>query len=92
MQLPFHTHDVANQAPPLADRNLFEDNVALVESLVREGAGWARERAREVGAAWGAEPIAWGFEANENPPVLNAFDRYGHRIDEVVARHTPPPG
>jgi putative acyl-CoA dehydrogenase len=80
---PFHTHDVANQAPPLEGRNLFEDNVALVEALEREGAGWAQQRAHEVGAAWGAEPMRWGFEANENPPRLKAFDRYGHRIDEV---------
>jgi putative acyl-CoA dehydrogenase len=80
---PFHTHEVANQVPPLADRNLFEDNLPLVEALEREGAGWALRRAHDVGAAWGAEPIGWGFEANENPPRLKAFDRYGHRIDEV---------
>ncbi|MDP1847663.1 MAG: acyl-CoA dehydrogenase family protein [Solirubrobacteraceae bacterium] len=80
---PFHTHEVANQAPPLEGRNLFTDNVALVEALEREGAGWATRRATEVGAAWGAEPIRWGFEANENPPRLKTFDRYGHRIDEV---------
>jgi putative acyl-CoA dehydrogenase len=80
---PFQTHEVANQVPPLEGRNLFEDNVALVEALDREGAGWALQRAHEVGAAWGAEPIGWGFEANENPPRLKAFDRYGHRIDEV---------
>jgi len=61
MQPPFHTHEFANQVPPLVDRNLFEDNVALDEALEREGAGWARERAREVGAAWGADPIAWGW-------------------------------
>ena len=80
---PFHTHDVANQPPPLEGRNLFDDNVPLVEALEREGGGWARERAREVGAAWGGAPIGWGFEANENPPRLKTFDRYGHRIDEV---------
>ena len=80
---PFHTHEVANQVPPLEDRNLFADNLPLAEALEREGAGWARERAHEVGAAWGAEPIGWGFEANEHPPRLKAFDRYGHRIDEV---------
>jgi putative acyl-CoA dehydrogenase len=80
---PFTTHDVANQVPPLEGRNLFEDNVALVEALEREGAGWARERACEVGAVWGAEPLRWGFEANENPPRLKTFDRYGNRIDEV---------
>ena len=77
------THDVFNQPPPLAGRNLFDDHVALAEALEREGGGWARERARAVGAAWGAEPLRWGFEANENPPRLEAFDRYGHRIDEV---------
>ena len=80
---PFRTHEVANQVPPLADRNLFADNVPLVEALEREGAGWALPRAREVGAAWGGAPIGWGFEANEHPPRLKAFDRYGHRIDEV---------
>src|SRR4051794_29461992 len=80
---PFHTHDVANQAPPLEGRNLFDDHVALAEALEREGGGWARARAGEVGAAWGADPIRWGFEANENPPRLKAFDRYGNRIDEV---------
>ena len=80
---PFTTHEVANQAPPLEDHNLFTDNVPLVEALEREGAGWAHERASQVGAAWGGDPIRWGFEANENPPKLKTFDRYGHRIDEV---------
>src|SRR5215218_7735015 len=80
---PAATHDVANQAPPLEGRNLFDDNVALVEALQREGGGWAHDRAREVGAAWGGAPLRWGFEANEHPPRLTTFDRYGHRIDEV---------
>ena len=80
---PFQTHEVANQVPALAGRNLFDDNLPLVEALEREGGGWARERARDVGAAWGGAPIGWGFEANENPPKLKAFDRFGHRIDEV---------
>src|SRR5215218_3515092 len=80
---PAATHDVANQAPPLEGRNLFDDNVALVEALQREGGGWAHDRAREVGAAWGGAPLRWGFEANEHPPKLKTFDRYGHRIDEV---------
>jgi putative acyl-CoA dehydrogenase len=77
------THEVANQPPPLEGRNLFDDNLALVEALTREGAGWALGRAREVGAAWGGAPLRWGFEANEHPPRLRTFDRYGHRIDEV---------
>ena len=30
------------------------------------------------------EAIAWGFQANENPPELRTHDRFGHRIDEVA--------
>jgi putative acyl-CoA dehydrogenase len=77
------THEVANQVPPLQDRNLFEDNLPLVEALEREGGGWARERASEVGARWGGEAQEWGRLANENPPRLRTHDRYGNRIDEV---------
>ncbi|MFL5820604.1 MAG: isovaleryl-CoA dehydrogenase [Solirubrobacteraceae bacterium] len=74
---------VFNQPPPLEGRNLFDDNLPLVEALEREGGGWARERAREVGAFWGGEPMGWGAQANESPPVLRTHDRYGNRIDEV---------
>jgi putative acyl-CoA dehydrogenase len=77
------THEVVNQPPPLEDRNLFTDHVALVEALEREGGGWAREQAEGVGAAWGGEPIEWGRLANEHPPRLRTHDRFGHRIDEV---------
>jgi putative acyl-CoA dehydrogenase len=77
------THEVTNQAPPLQDRNLFTDHAALVEGLQREGGGWAHERAVEVGAAWGGEPLEWGVAANENPPRLRTHDRFGNRIDEV---------
>src|SRR4051812_45799991 len=56
---PLATHDVVNQPPPLEGRNLFSDHVALVEGLHREGGGWAHERAVQVGAAWGGEPLRW---------------------------------
>jgi putative acyl-CoA dehydrogenase len=79
----FTTHEVTNQPPPLEGRNLFEDHVALVEGLEREGGGWARGRATEIGAIWGGEPLEWGVQANENPPRLRTHDRYGNRIDEV---------
>ncbi len=81
---PFSTHEVANQAPPLEDLDLFSTNVPLVEALDREGAGWARERCAEVGRVWGGEPLrTWGPQANEHPPKLRTHDRFGHRIDEV---------
>jgi putative acyl-CoA dehydrogenase len=81
--VPAPTQDVLNQPPPLEDRNLFADNVALAEALEREGGGWARERLRAAGGFWGGEPMAWGAAANEHPPVLHTHDRFGRRRDEV---------
>jgi putative acyl-CoA dehydrogenase len=78
------THEVRNQVPPLEGRNLFLDNTPLVEGLAREGGGWAHDRAVAVGAFWGDEPQQWGFEANENPPVLHTHDRFGNRLDAVT--------
>ncbi|MBA2241073.1 MAG: acyl-CoA dehydrogenase family protein, partial [Solirubrobacterales bacterium] len=78
------THAVTNQSTPLEGHNVFESDRALVEALEREGGGWARERAQEVGAYAGSQTaIRLGFEANENPPRLRSHDRFGHRIDEV---------
>jgi putative acyl-CoA dehydrogenase len=77
------THEVRNQVPPMEGRNLFLGHTALVEGLAREGGAWAHDRAAEVGAFWGGEPQAWGFQANENPPVLHTHDRYGNRLDSV---------
>ena len=76
-------HEVANQPPPLRGRNHFADDVALTEALERDGGGWARERVAAAGAFWGGEPVDWGVQANEHPPVLHTHDRYGARRDEV---------
>jgi putative acyl-CoA dehydrogenase len=80
---PWKTHDVLNQAPPLAGLDLFSSNVPLVEASAREGAAWVQDRAVELGRLVGGEPMEWGRLANENRPVLKTHDRYGHRIDEV---------
>jgi putative acyl-CoA dehydrogenase len=78
------THEVFNQASPLEDYNPFDADLPLREALVREGGGWAEDRARELGAICGsAQTIRWGFEANERKPQLKTHDRFGHRIDEV---------
>ena len=78
------THEVFNQASPLEDYNPFDADRPLREALVREGAGWAEDRVRELGAICGsAQTIRWGFEANERKPQLKTHDRFGHRIDEV---------
>ena len=81
---PSRTHEVLNQAAPLVDYNLFETDPALIEAVEREGAGWAAAELHALGAKVGSEEvIAWGFLANDNPPILHTHDRFGYRIDEV---------
>jgi putative acyl-CoA dehydrogenase len=77
------THDVTNQAPPLAPYDA-SDDTALLEGLRREGAGWAEEDVRRIGRLAGsAEAQEWAELANRHEPVLRTHDRYGHRVDEV---------
>ncbi len=79
------THEVFNQSTALENYNVFGEDRPLVEALRREGAEWAEERALAIGEIAGrAQTIRWGFEANENEPVLRTHDRYGNRIDEVA--------
>jgi putative acyl-CoA dehydrogenase len=74
----------SNQPPPLVDYNLFDADAPLREALEREGGSWAEGMVRELGSLAGTErAIAWGFQANENPPQLRTHDRFGNRIDEV---------
>ncbi|MFI8348597.1 DNA alkylation response protein [Streptomyces sp. NPDC085596] len=79
----YATHDVTNQPPPLAPYDASAD-VALLEGLRREGAGWAEDGVRLLGLrAGGAEAQEWGELANRHEPELRTHDRYGNRVDEV---------
>ncbi len=78
------THEVVNQPPPLVDYNAFDADIALRDALIREGAAWGLERARDFGAiVASAEALDHARRAQRNIPVLRTHDRYGHRIDEV---------
>ncbi|QGZ52233.1 DNA alkylation response protein [Streptomyces sp. QHH-9511] len=78
-----NTHEVTNQVPPLSGHDVSADP-ALLESLRREGAGWAEAEVRELGVLAGGEQAQeWGRLAERNSPVLHTHDRYGHRVDEV---------
>ena len=73
----------ANQAPPLAPYDASAD-VALVEALHREGAGWAEDDVRRLGRLAGSpEAQRWAEDANRFEPELRVVDRYGNRVDEV---------
>ena len=74
-----------NQAPPLKNYNLFSSDPTLADAVRRHGAEWAYERIGELGRILGSDPAQkWGFDANENPPVLHTHNRFGARRDEVV--------
>src|SRR5215204_4254492 len=78
-----HPSSTANQPPPLAGYNLYEQDAVLVEGVRREGgAAWEAEIAG-FGDVLGGRPLEWGRLANEHPPVLRTHDRYGERIDEI---------
>ncbi len=73
----------ANQPPPLAGYNLFEQDAALVEGLRREGGQPWESQVAAFGDTLGGEPLEWGRLANEHPPQLRTHDRYGERVDEI---------
>jgi putative acyl-CoA dehydrogenase len=76
--------EVLNQAPPLEPVDYFGIDLALQEALAREGGEWGEPLARETGEAAGSvEAAAHARRAERNEPVLNAYDRFGNRVDEV---------
>ena len=78
------THEVFNQAAPLADVNLFATDRALADALTREGAGASAASLEALGAELGSAAMQeQGRLANAYPPVFRPFDRAGRRIDEV---------
>jgi putative acyl-CoA dehydrogenase len=81
---PHRTHDVANQPPPLAGYDLYAADAALREAVGTNGAAASDSLLARIGQRAGRpDAIAWGFEANVNPPKLTVFDRFGNRIDAV---------
>src|SRR4029077_15968668 len=76
--------EVTTQPPPLEPYNLLTSDAALAEAVGREAAAWALPHLTVLGATLGAaEPVALAFAANKYPRQRRAFDRFGHRIDEV---------
>lgn len=80
---PFQTHLVENQAPPYAPDNLYTQDVALREAVVREGGQWAEGELRCYGEAMAQEGLILGVDANRFRPQLRSHDRYGNRVDEA---------
>lgn len=79
------THEVINQPLPFENVNLFTSDCALGEAVTRAGGKPHLKHLSALGARTGsAEVVSWGVEANRQLPVLDTFDRFGQRIDEVT--------
>lgn len=85
------THEVTNQPEPLGDTNVLTNDAMLtghVLAALSQAGPTARvaqfEHLTAFGETVGQEAIRdLGRQANENPPKLHTFDRFGQRIDEV---------
>lgn len=78
------THDVINQPPHPGDINLYVSDAALRGAVEAGGGGQQHSRLAEFGEQCGTVRTRdWARQANDNPPRLKSFDRYGRRLDEV---------
>jgi putative acyl-CoA dehydrogenase len=81
--MDWRTHVISNQIPEHSNYNLLASDAALTEALKRTAA-WSSEQLTAFGGRLGREEtFALADAANRNPPILNAFDTRGHRIDSV---------
>jgi putative acyl-CoA dehydrogenase len=75
----------SNQPPPLVGHNVVTSDRALVEAVTRHASAEVVDDLVDLGALAGtAEAREHGMLANEHPPRLTPYDRYGNRIDEVT--------
>ena len=80
---PFATHQVDNQPPPFAPRNLWADDAALREAVAREGGSGFEPRLSSYGALAGGDLYRLSFDAHRDRPRLRSHDANGRRIDLV---------
>jgi putative acyl-CoA dehydrogenase len=80
----FDTHEVFNQSPPYENVDLFLSDEPLRGAVAANGGVGESALLSAFGRHWGgAEMLALGRQANENPPKLHAFDAKGFRSDRV---------
>ena len=78
------THEVFNQAEPLADVNLFAGNRALRAALAFNAPGLATQEFEQLGALVGSAAMQQHARlANVHLPQLRSHDRLGRRTDVV---------
>ena len=78
------THEVTNVPPHMGDQDLWADDQALREWFALCGGGQHEAHIARVGRATGLEDtFEKARQANRNVPQLQAFDRYGMRINAI---------
>ena len=82
-QSPFDTHEVNNQPPPFAPRDLWTDDIALREAVAREGGDVFATQLATYGVLAGDRVLRLADEAHRDRPRLQTHDRNGDRIDRV---------
>ncbi len=81
-QLP--THEVLNMPPHLGDQDLWQDDQPLREWTAQAGAARHAAHLAELGRQAGLDDtFDKASQANRYGPELEAFDRYGMRINAV---------
>ncbi len=82
--MSFITHEVTNQAEPLAGANLFRINRPLRDALAALGPELDTSRLDRAGAEFGSAAMQQHARlANHHRPVLHTHDRLGRRTDQV---------
>ena len=77
------THVVENISSELLNYNMYTQDRALKEAVVREGA-WADGDLNDFGGLAGsADYLELGVQANKFAPELDTHDRFGTRVDLV---------
>ena len=83
------THEVSNQAEPLADSNLFAGHRALQDALAHHHPAYDRARFKALGAEVGSGAMqSHARLANQHAPVLHTHDAQGRRSDHLVFHPT----
>jgi putative acyl-CoA dehydrogenase len=80
----YSTHEVLNQAPPLADYDAYNADPVLLSIVKTFGASWADGRLGEAGRAVGSAHVQQlARQANRHVPELRTHDRFGNRVDTI---------
>ena len=80
----FRTHEVENQPPPFAPRDLWDDDLVLRQALAREGGGRLEAQVARYGRIAGDTLYALSFDAHRDRPRLCTHGPDGRRIDQVA--------